>query len=298
MKKIGELWRNIPDYEDLYSASDYGKIRNLLTGELLDTSEGWVWIYKGLESKKFFVADLVQTAFTKKDNSDYNRHTELLSGLFELKFRHFVPTPVAYPDAVCNSFKLWYVPDGFICCPPIRSFMQGGCKFVFPYEVSGDRCYMCRFDEVQPLKYRQKRNSGTVQIFGNKKPLMYRDAIAMVYKRLKQAVTDKSKWIEGRTKLKYSYINNAVFKVSDCVNPIVSYNGTVYVLFVDFRALHAEYRELIPKEHLDNLCTFIEKEIKTDLLSDELIQGRQKLWSDAFGFKKSEFLQLAINNLN
>jgi len=298
MKKIGELWRNMPDYDFVLCVSDYGKIKNLITDELLDTSEGWVWLYKGFESKRFFISDLVQTAFSKKENSDCNKHIEILAGLFELKFRHFIKTPLATPDDSFNSYKLWFVEDGFICCSPLRSFMQGNCKFVFPYEVAGERCYMCRFDEIQPLKYRQKRNSGKIQIFGNKTPFKYRDAIAIVYKRLTQAVELKSKWIEGYTKLKYSYINNAIFNTRGCINPIVSYNGTVYILFVDFRALHAEYRELIPKEHLDSLCTFIEKEMKNDLLSDELIHGRQKLWSDAFGFKKSEFIKLVVDNVN
>lgn len=281
-KNLQERWRSVPDYVGLYSISDLGRIKDLRRNSFLEPVNGFVL----LENKKFAVNDLIQQVFI--NSPEKPEHKAVLEGSNQLVFKHFIPTPTSYPDDEFNSMKLWYVPDGFICVSPRRSFMQGHCKFVFPYEVGGNRAYICRFDEIQPLRYRQTRNAGSVLIYGCKSPVAFRKAIPTIYKRLIQAQKAHNSWMDGRTKLKQSYINNAIFKATDSVKPISVYNGTVYTLFVDLKCLYAEYRELIPQEHIMKLYNFV-SEAK---MTEDVLKPKDDLWQKAYGFTKDEFIEL------
>jgi len=222
-------------------------------------------------------------------------HSEVLSGSYKITFRTFVLTPTTHPDLEHNGLKLWYVTDGFICLSPMRSFTQGNCKFVFPYETGGGRAYIGYFSQIEPLTYRQVRNSGSVQIAGNKNPILYRKAIAIVYKRIKDAISCDSKWEEGRTRERPTYINRAILRESGQRKPVAVRNGTVYTLFVDFRHLRADYRELISQEHIMKLYTYVSDSIAMDNVAKGIKEGRDLIWSNAFGFSKEEFIEMIEN---
>jgi len=222
-------------------------------------------------------------------------HEEVLSGNYKITFRTFVSTPTTHPDLEHNGLKLWYVTDGFICLSPMRSFTQGNCKFVFPYETGGGRAYIGYFSQIETLKYRQVRNSGSVQIIGNKNPMPYRNAIAIVYKRIKESISCKNKWEEGRTHMLPTYINRAILNESGELKPVAVRNGTVYTLFVDFRHLKAEYRELISQEHIMKLYTYVSDSISMDNVAKGIKEGRELIWSNAFGFTKEEFIKMIEN---
>jgi len=270
-EKIQENWRIIPKNGN-YLLSDLGHVRTI-DGRSIETFNGCV--YLGVE--RFEIADLIQKTFIRDDISTKS-HTDVLNSPHLLKFTHFVQPPSTYPDVSFDSFKLWYVPEGFICCAPKRSFPQDKCKFVFLYEVGGNRCYMCRFDEVQPLKFRQTRNSGTVQISTNKTPVRFRSAIAIIYKEFNKAVKYHSR-INDKTRLLKSYASNAVLNASGRLTPVSIYNNTIYVLYVDYKSLRAEYKELISQQDVMKLYEFVSLQSKTD-------------WDRAFGFTKESFLNL------
>ena len=293
--KAREIWRPVPNYAGLYDISDMGRVKNLADGSVLDSSERWVILRSGLDTERIFISELFDKAFPKREPSSSVRHTDILSGLFELKFTHPIQTPSTTPDFERNSMKYWCVEDGFICCSPMRSFVQGNCKFVFPYEVSGNKAYLCSFDEIKPRRFRQRRNSGVVHIATLKKAVFYREAISIVYKRLTDAVESKKWWKEGKTHLKYSYINSAISKANSGINAVVVRNGMVYILAVDYRQLHADYRELMTKDHLNDLCIYVRTEMHKDRQAEDAMTGRQKIWFDAFGFSKGEFLRLVID---
>lgn len=288
--KRQENWKIIPGHESC-KASDSGlvKVFNGKNWKLSENVNGYVII----DNELIFVPELLKktfSLFTEKKASRFHNTVLLETNL--LRFIHLVPTPSIAPEVEQDGLRIWYVQDGFICCAPMRSFMQGNSKFVFPYKVGGNRTYMCGFDEIRPLKYRQVRNSGTVQIIGNKLPIPYRKAIGMIYKKLMQAQKAKSKWIDGKTKLKKSYINNTILNVSNSIKPVVVYNHTVYTLFVDFMQLHAEYRELTPQDHIVKLYNFVDtqKPLKND--PDPLANIKHKLWCETYNFTERDFLKL------
>ena len=270
-QKIQENWRIIPDNKN-YLLSDLGRIRTI-EGNFIDTFNGCVCL--GVE--RFNITDLIQKTFIRTDIS-ITSHIEVLDSPHLLRFTRFVQTPSTYPDVSFDSFKLWYAKDGFICCAPKRSFQQDKCKFVFPYEVGGNRCYMCRFDEIKPLKFRQTRNSGTVQISTNKSPVRFRSGIAIIYKEFKKAIKYHSR-INDRTRLLKSYASNAILNACGRLTPVCIYNDTIYVLYVDYKSLRAEYKELISKQDVMQLYEFVSIQSKTD-------------WERAFGFTKESFLEL------
>ena len=278
--KEREIWKTLPEHDD-HQISDLGKIRTA-ENVLVEIINGWVILSTGYKQERFRVEDLIQKTFAINSEPSKN-HEDILSSNNLLRFLHLVPTPTNNPNFEYKGLRIWYVADGFICVTPMRSFKQGNSKFVFPYKVAGERAYICAFDEIQPLKYRQVRNSGTVQIVGNKLPIPYRKAIGIIYKNLLKAQKAKSKWIEGKTKLKKSYINNAILNAANDIKPAVVYNYAVYTLFVDFKQLYAEYRELIPQEHIMKLYDFV------------LLQKDNHLWNASFGFTQNEFTNLIEN---
>jgi hypothetical protein len=222
-------------------------------------------------------------------------HAEVLAGSYRITFRTFVSTPTVRPDFNYNGLKLWYVEDGFICVSPSSGFTQGNCKFVFPYETGGGRAYIGYFGQIEPLTYRQVRNSGTVQIIGNKNPMSYRNAIAIVHKRIKESISCIDKWEEGRTHMLPAYINNSILREAGERKPVAVRNGTVYTLFVDFRHLKADYRELISQEHIMKLYTYVSDSISMDNVAKGVKEGRGLIWSNAFGFTKEEFIKMIEN---
>jgi hypothetical protein len=137
---------------------------------------------------------------------------------------------------------------------------------------------MCRFDEIKPLKFRQTRNSGTVQISTNKSPVRFRSGIAIIYKEFKKAIKYHSR-INDRTRLLKSYASNAILNACGRLTPVCIYNDTIYVLYVDYKSLRAEYKELISKQDVMQLYEFVSIQSKTD-------------WERAFGFTKESFLEL------
>jgi hypothetical protein len=216
-------------------------------------------------------------------------HEEVLAGNYKITFRTFVPTPTVSPDIAHNGLKIWYVQDGFICVSPMSGFTQGNCKFVFPYKVGGGRAYIGYFAQIEPLKYRQVRNSGAVQISGNKNPVPYKKAIAIIYKRINEAIACNDKWDEGRTRIRPTYINNAILNESGERKAVVLRNGLVYTLFVDFRQLRADYRELISIEHIMKLYTYVSDSKILDNVARGIRDGRNLIWEEEFGFSKNEF---------
>ena len=222
-------------------------------------------------------------------------HKEVLAGSYKLTFRNRISVPTSDPDMEHNSLKIWHVQDGFICVSPIRSFMQGSCKFVFPYEIGGNIAYISYFGNIEPLTYRQTRNSGNVQIIGSKTPASYRNAIMTVHKRITTAIACKEKWKDGYTRMKHTYINNAIVNESNDIKPVAIRNGIVYTLFVDFQIRRGDYRELISKIHIMDLYKYVLESKALDDVTTGITQGRTKLWVDSFGFSKEEFLNMIEN---
>lgn len=222
-------------------------------------------------------------------------HEEVLAGMYKLTFRTYISTPTSQPVLDHNGLKLWYIQDGFICTSPMRSFTQGNCKFVFPYKTGGGRAYISYFANLEPLKYRQVRNSGTIQISGNKNPVNYRDAIAIVYKNIVGAIRYKGKFQKGYTKINPTYLNNAILNESNDIKPVSVRNGIVYTLFVDFKQRRADYRDLISQEHILKLREYVLLSKALDDVASGILEGRNTIWSNSFGFSKDEFINLIDN---
>jgi hypothetical protein len=221
-------------------------------------------------------------------------HEEILNSNNKLVFRHLVPVPTKLPDFEHKGLRIWYMLDSFICVSPIRSFNQDCCRFIFPYEVSGNRAYECPFSEVVPLSYRSKRNSDTVLVYGNKNPVPFRKAIAMIYKELNKGIKYYSR-VLPTTKISKDYTTNNVLRSAGSLKPAYWYNHTIYVLHVDFRCQKAIYRELISQEHIMKLYKFIEEDKSNIELSELTERQKKNLWFNAFGFSHQDFLDLLEN---
>lgn len=206
-------------------------------------------------------------------------HHEVLNSPNKLIFRHAVPVPQKAPDITSNSMKLWYIENGFICISPMRAFNQEKCRFMFPFSVAGSIAYECTFEEIQPLSYRIPRNSGTVQIATNKNPVTYHRAIAIIWKELSKALKYYSRLIP-RTHLYKNYLNNCVFRAAGCIVPAYVYNGNVYVLYVDYRQVRAEYKLLISESDIMKLYIFVG------------LQTGDEIWANSFGFTQKDFMAL------
>lgn len=285
------IWRNISETNKTCQINELGGVR---------VFDGKKWVepylingYFILRNIRYSIADTVEKVFPRKEPGEVSpKHTQVLQGGNVLRFTHSVKTPRCVPDFEYKGMRLWYVPDGFICIATDRSFKQDNCKFVFPYEVSGNRAYLCRFEEIFPMTYRQIRNSGKVQILGVKEPVSYRTAISMVFTKLKKAKLSETRWVDGKTGVIMSYINHAIKNQYSGHPHAVNYQGNVYTLFVDHKFTRAEYRELICMDHLEELLAYVQKEKKIDASHDDYgFMTRQKLWFDAFGFTKSEFVK-------
>lgn len=74
LKEIGLEWKDIPEYEGVYSISDRGDIKSLKTGKPMKAREhnGYlaVGLYQGQKGKQFLVHRLVALAFIPTENSD------------------------------------------------------------------------------------------------------------------------------------------------------------------------------------------------------------------------------------
>lgn len=209
-------------------------------------------------------------------------HYEVLQGNYKLVFAHAVPMPTTLTDFDAKGLKIWYVDDGFIAIAPKRIVPFEECIFYFMYPVKGNTAYLCTFDEIKPSNYRMPRNSGTVQISGNKNAVPLRRAIAIVYKELNKAVKCYAR-IRAQTKIHPTYLNNRVFKAAGRFLPVSVYDNTVYTLHVDFRALRAEYKPLISQSDIIKLYTFVD--------------GQNSItWSKSFGFTQKEFISLVENS--
>ena len=277
--KEREIWKPIFRNEN-YRISDFGRVKEF---------DGKYWRFSEIISGTVIidgnptqVTDIVNKHFNSFIPQVYSeKHEEILSGLFLLRFLHLAPIPNYSPAIKFKGLSIWYAPDGFICRTPMRSFKQGNCKFVFPYEVGGERAYMCRFDEIKPLTYRQTRNSETVKISGNAKPVTMRNAVGIIYKEVSKARKYHSRILPS-TKILRNYASNSILSELGRIVPAYNYNGTVYVLYVDFASKRAEYKELMPWDHLIKVLDFVRMHNKTT-------------WNLAFGFSQNEFEEL-INN--
>jgi len=221
-------------------------------------------------------------------------HDQILSQPNKLVFRHSVPVPKCQPDFEFKGLRIWYMPESFICVSPMRSFSQDSCRFVFPYPVTGQRAYECPFSEIEPLTFRSRRNSDTIQIAGNKNPVPFRKAIAMIYKELNKAIKYHSRLIDS-TKLNKDYTTNRVFKAAGGIKPAYWYNHTIYVLYVSYDQKTAHYRELTSQEHIMKLYKFIEQDQANIEVVPLTESQKKKLWFNAFGFSHQEFLDLLEN---
>jgi len=83
---LKEIWKNVPEWEDFYEVSNFGRARNKKTGKLkpLDVNNyGYsrLQCYNGERRKKLFIHRLVATLFVKlhlllfglQDKFDYYR---------------------------------------------------------------------------------------------------------------------------------------------------------------------------------------------------------------------------------
>ena len=208
-------------------------------------------------------------------------YKEVLDGNYKLVFKHSVQIPTVSPDMEINTFKLWVVEDGFICVSPMRSFQFGNSRFIFKYPVSGN-AYLCTFDEIEPKGYRTPRNSGTVQISTNKKPVPIKQAIGILWKELNKALKYYSR-INPRTRIVSGYISNRIFEAIGGFKPSHVYNLSVYVLYIDYTGLKAEYKQLISQEDILKIYKFV-----------SALNGIG--WAKSFGFTKEEFLYLLENS--
>jgi len=270
-EKIQENWRAIPDHNG-YLLSDLGHVRTI-EGIFIETSNGFVM----LESEQYSIANLVQKTFIR-DKPTIINHNSILNGSFTLRFKHYVLTPNSTPDLSSDGLKMWFTDYGFVCVAPQRSFPVGNCRFIFPYTVTGDRAYLCPFEEITEGSYRMPRNSGTVQIATNKRPVPLRQAIAIIYKEFNKAVKYHSR-ITPDTKLLKSYASNAVLSTIGRLTPVCTHNDTVYIIYVDYKSLRAEYRELISKQDVFKIYELVS--VQSNLL-----------WEKSFGFTKESFLKL------
>jgi hypothetical protein len=207
-------------------------------------------------------------------------YQDILNGSYKLVFKHAVSKPTTTPDLVINGLNLWVVDDGIICIAPRRSFPFGNSHFVFKYPVSGN-AYLCPFNEIQPAQFRTPRNSGTVQISTNKNPVPLKPAIGIIWKELNKAVKYYQR-ITPQTKVYGGYATNSVIAKAGGIKPAYWYANTIYVLYVDYKALKASYKPLISQDHIMKLYYFVENQPK---------EG----WEKAFGFTQIEFLNLMEN---
>ena len=209
-------------------------------------------------------------------------HHDILAGVFTLRFKHSTKLkPNRQPDLQENGLKIWHVENGFICISPKRSFPYGNCRFIFTYPVAGDIAYLCTFEEIEPGGYRTPRNSGSVQIATNKNPVPLRSAIGIIYKELNKAIKYYSR-INEHTKVLHNYATNAILSERGKLSPAYMYNGILYVLYVDYKCLRAEYKELISKDDIVKLYEFVNG------------QNSAK-WDLSFGFTQEYFMNLIEN---
>ena len=103
-------------------------------------------------------------------------------------------------------------------------------------------------------------------------------AIGIIWKELNKAVKYYSR-ITPQTKLLSKYLNNRVFSVAGCFKPVQIYNNTVYVIHVDYTQKKADYKPIISQQDIVRLYCFADTQDS---------EG----WSKAFGFTKSEFMNL------
>ena len=280
-KKI-EYWKPLLQKRN-YRISDLGRIKALngTRWEFVNIVNDRVFV----DNESYFVSDLIKTHFSFwSPQSIDSKHTEVLDGLNVLHFTHLVPIPTQMTDMESKGFRMWCVPDGFICVTPERSVKNGRCKFIFPYKVGGERAYICKFEDIKPLSYRQTRNSGTVHIAGNSKPVIMRNAVGIIYKEITKARKYYSR-ILPTTKILRNYASNSILNATGQLVPAYNYNGTVYVLYVDYASKRAEYKELIPWDHLVRILDFVKLHNKT-------------MWDLAFGFSQNDFEELIKNSSN
>jgi len=220
-------------------------------------------------------------------------HDQILSQPNKLVFRHSVPVPTIEPQFHHNGLKIWYMENSFVCISPKRAFSQDCCRFIFPYEVAG-RCYECLFTEIEPLKYRITRNTGLINIATNKNPVQFKKAISIVHKELTKSMYYYDR-ITPRTKLLKNYLTNQVFKATGRIVPAYWYNGTIYMLRVDFKGIRAEYKPLISQEEIMKLYTFVNDEKEMAELTPLLNNSKKQLWKDMFNFTQEDFINLIEN---
>ena len=205
-------------------------------------------------------------------------YNDILEGYYKLNFKHPITKPAREPDFSLNSLQLWVVDDGIICISPMRSLRFGNSRFVFPYNISGKIAYLCTFDEVKPLPVRAVRNSGRVWILTNKNAVPFKRAVEIVWNELHKAEKNHSR-INATTNISSEYLTNRILSTYGAIKPVQVYNGTVCVLYVDFKSSKAVYKPLIPQSDIMRLYNFVSDQSDT-------------AWSNSFPFSRERWLKL------